>query len=95
MEGQRLARTFTRCGAIHFGGRCDSVAVNGHGVADVIRIAARVSDHHGYVARAGDAKDELVAPFQAFDGEVQTAKLVVSVRIGAGDVADQPRLKQP
>src|ERR1035438_9073829 len=65
MEGQRLARTFSRRGAIRFGGRYDGVAMNGHGIADVVRIAARVSDHYGYVTRAGDAKEKLVALFQA------------------------------
>src|ERR1019366_8678650 len=71
------------------------VAVNGHRVFDVVRIAAGVGDHHGYVACARGPEDKLVALLQPRDGQIQSAKLVVGVRIGARNVADQLRLKQP
>src|SRR5204863_919179 len=41
------------------------------------------------------AKDQLVALLQSFDGQVQPAKLVFPIWVGAGDVADQLRGELP
>src|ERR1019366_4608532 len=60
-------QTLARRGPGNLSSRHHGVAVNGHCIFQVVRIAAGVSDHHGYVARVGGAKDKLVALLQACD----------------------------
>jgi hypothetical protein len=43
------------------------IAVDGHGVFDILRIAAGVGHHHGDIAGAGHAEDKFVTLLQSID----------------------------
>ena len=71
----------------------NGVAVDGDGVLDALGVAAGISDHDRDAAFVSSAEDELIAEFEAIDGEIESAELVFFIRVGPGHVADQVRLE--
>src|SRR6266849_3781753 len=83
------ARVVLPCEGSHFLCGNDSVAMNGHRVFHLPRIASGESDHHGNAANFGHLEDEFVALLQSFHRQIQAAELVFTIGIGSGDVAQQ------
>jgi len=67
-------------GCKYLGRRDDRVAVNGHGVVYVLRVAAGKADEYGDASLLGFAKDHLIALFEPLDAQAQSAELVASAR---------------
>src|SRR5271165_1868949 len=75
--------------------RHHSIAVNRDRIFHILRIASGECDHHRKVACPRHAEHQFVAPFQPLDRQIQPAKLIFAIGIGARHVAQQIRLKLP
>ena len=74
-------------------GGANRIGVNGDDGVDVGGVAAAHRDGDRQAGAAGTrASDDLVAPAQSVDGELEAAEPIAFVRIGAGKIEDEVRL---
>ena len=71
------------------------IAVDRHRIIHLPRIAARIRHHHRDIPRPRHAEHQFIPLLQAFNRQIQSAQLVLAIRVRPRDVAQKIRLELP
>ena len=77
------------------GSQRDGLRVDGHGIVDIVAVAARHGNGNRYAPLIREIEDFLVAPGQALQRQFEPSEPIALVRIRAGQIDHQLRLEAP